>query len=105
MTPRTLLKTLVPSLILANGLFWAWSQNAFAPWWPVHADQREPERLDRQVDPQSLQLLTPQAARERAAALHRQGEPDSTAIQASPAQEGGSGELKAGPSAEPARSR
>lgn len=105
MSLPSMFKTLVPALILANVLFWGWSQNFFAPWWPTHADQREPERLDRQVDPQGLQLLTPAAARERAAALHRQGEADSTAVEASNPAEAGTQDLKAPVGAEPPRSR
>ena len=57
-----MLKTLVGLLLLANLAFYAWSQG----WLddivgvPAHGD-REPERLSRQVRPETVRVLTPQA--------------------------------------------
>ncbi len=65
-----MLRTLVIVLVLANGAFWAWTQGALS-WLepllpaPVSAE-REPERLARQVRPQSISVLNPKAAAQAA---------------------------------------
>lgn len=58
-----MLRTLVVMLALANLVFFAWTQGVFnrlpgfAP-----ASEREPDRLLRQVRPEQVRVLTPQAA-------------------------------------------
>lgn len=53
-----MLRWLVVALIAANALYYAGTHGQLAAlgWVPAH-DQREPQRLDRQVEPQRLRLL------------------------------------------------
>ncbi|NRF66213.1 SPOR domain-containing protein [Aquincola sp. S2] len=58
-----MLRALVVTLLLANALVFAWSQGAFDRLTGRRADaQREPERLQRQVQPELVTLLKPGAA-------------------------------------------
>ena len=58
-----MLKTLTALLLVANLLFLAWAQGMLTPWWPPPgASEREPERLRLQVRPESVIVLSPQAA-------------------------------------------
>ena len=56
-------RALLLILLLANGLFFAWTRDWLAPWAeaPVHG-AREPARLAAQVAPERIQILTPKAA-------------------------------------------
>ena len=56
-------RALLLILLLANGLFFAWTRDWLAPWAeaPVHGT-REPARLAAQVAPERIQVLTPSAA-------------------------------------------
>jgi hypothetical protein len=64
-----MLRTLVVLLLLANLLFFAWSQGALSPALPPpHHGDREPGRLALQVRPESVQLLGPAAAGDAMAA-------------------------------------
>lgn len=56
-----MLRLLVVVLVLANGLFWAWTQGALAPWLPARADQREPERVKAQLRPELITVMSPKA--------------------------------------------
>lgn len=58
-----MLRLLVATLLLANGLYLGWSQGWFAPLWqpPRHAE-REPGRLAQQVRPEALVVLSGTAA-------------------------------------------
>lgn len=57
-----MLRTLVLLLLLANALFFAWSERWLDPLLGPSHREREPERLARQVQPQSVKLLGPEAA-------------------------------------------
>lgn len=58
-----MLRALVLLLLLANGLFYLWSHGHLGHVLPPpHAGEREPGRLALQVKPESVRLLTPQAA-------------------------------------------
>lgn len=58
-----MLRTLVALLLLANLAFWGWSQGWLDGVVGVKAiGDREPERLARQVHPESVRVLAPQAA-------------------------------------------
>lgn len=52
-----MLRLLVLTLILGNGLYFAWSQNLLQAYGFAPAVQREPYRLERQLRPQALRLL------------------------------------------------
>ena len=55
-----MLRLLLLLLLLANAVWFGWSQGwlpaGLIPW-PRDADQREPQRLARQVHPERLQIL------------------------------------------------
>ncbi|MEF7615075.1 hypothetical protein V4F39_14235 [Aquincola sp. MAHUQ-54] len=57
-----MLRALVLLLLLANVLFFAWSEHWLAPLLGPAAREREPERLTRQVQPDAVALLPPEAA-------------------------------------------
>ncbi len=64
-----MLRTLAALLLLANLLFFVWARGWLAPALPgPQQSQREPERLAAQVRPESVLLLSPQAASAAAAA-------------------------------------
>ncbi len=65
----TLWRVLLGGLLLANLLFFGWSQSWFgAAWPPPGHSQREPERMASQVRPERFVLLGPEAARAAATA-------------------------------------
>ena len=53
-----MLRFLVLSLLLVNGLYFAWTERVFPAWGPEQ--QTEPQRLQRQIKPEALHLLTAQ---------------------------------------------
>lgn len=56
-------KWLALALILANAVFWAWTQGWLGTAWPAPGErQREPQRLQQQVRPESIVVLSPRAA-------------------------------------------
>lgn len=58
-----MLRLLLGLLLLANAVFFGWSQGWFAPVWPApHAGEREPERLAAQLRPESVRVLPASAA-------------------------------------------
>ena len=58
-----MLRWFVLALLLANLAFWAWSEGWFvAPLGMGPAVQREPARLARQVQPDSIRVLSPAPA-------------------------------------------
>ena len=58
-----MLRWLVAALLLANLLFYAWTQGWLDGVAGVRADgDREPERMSRQVRPESVRILPPQTA-------------------------------------------
>lgn len=56
-----MLRFLVLILLLANGLYFAWSQNLLQPYGFGPAQQAEPQRVAQQVRPEVLRLSTEQA--------------------------------------------
>lgn len=58
-----MLRLLVLILLLANGLFFAWSQGLLAPYGWEPASQAEPQRLTQQIAPERLHLLKPEELR------------------------------------------
>jgi hypothetical protein len=58
-----MLRGLAVLLLLANLLFFAWARGWLSPVLPPpHHGEREPERLAAQLRPETVKLLTPQAA-------------------------------------------
>jgi len=58
-----MLRVLAAAVLLANVLFFAWARGWLAPAVPPpHAGEREPQRLAAQLNPQLVQVLSPQAA-------------------------------------------
>lgn len=58
-----MIKWLALLLVLTNVAFWGWTQGWGGPAWPPpEARQREPERLQQQVRPESVVVLSPRAA-------------------------------------------
>lgn len=57
-----MLRLILVLVIVANVLFLAWSQHWLAPLGLVPSTQSEPERLQRQINPEMIRLHTPPAA-------------------------------------------
>lgn len=55
-------------LVLANGVYYAWSQNALRAWGLERPTQNEPQRLAHQLRPEALKLVSAEEARRSAAA-------------------------------------
>lgn len=55
-----MLRLMVGVLLLANGLFFAWSQGYLRAYGFAPAQQSEPQRVQQQIQPQALVLLNPQ---------------------------------------------
>jgi len=84
-----MLRTLALLLLLGNGLMLAWQAGWLEAWVepPAHA-QREPARLQRQVNADQVQVLTPVAANEAlAAAAARKAAEAAAAAASEPASE------------------
>lgn len=58
-----MLRALVLLLVLANGLYYAWSQEWLAAWGFAPARQNEPQRMAQQVQPDRVRLLSPEEVR------------------------------------------
>lgn len=54
-----MLRLLVLILILANGLYFAWSEGMLRAYGFAPVQQREPQRLAQQVRPEAIRVLTP----------------------------------------------
>lgn len=52
-----MLRLLVLTLLLANGVYFAWSHDMLGSWGLGIAPQSEPQRLGQQIEPQRIQLL------------------------------------------------
>ena len=64
-----MLKALVALLVVGNLLLWAWGRGWLAPWLVApEAAEREPQRLERQLHPDSIVVLNPKAAAQAAKA-------------------------------------
>jgi hypothetical protein len=56
-----MLRLLALALLLANGIYFAWSAGLLLPYGLGPVQQSEPHRLNQQVKPEALQLLSAQA--------------------------------------------
>ena len=56
-----MLRLLVLLLVLANAGYFAWSQGLLADYGYAPTEQAEPQRLNRQIHPEALQLLNSKA--------------------------------------------
>ena len=66
-----MLRAAVAALLLANVLFFAWARGWLSPAVPPpHAGEREPGRLAAQIRPETIRLVTPQAASAAVAAAN-----------------------------------
>lgn len=54
-----MLRLLVLLLILANGLYFVWSEGMLQAYGFAPVQQREPQRLTQQVRPEAIRVLTP----------------------------------------------
>ena len=63
-----MLRALVVLLVLANLVFWAWTEGLLAPLGLAPTSQRNPARLALQVQPEAVRVLPPEAARAALAA-------------------------------------
>jgi hypothetical protein len=57
-----MLRFLVLLLLLANGVYYAWAQGHLAALGWARASQSEPQRLQSQIKPEALRVLTPAEA-------------------------------------------
>jgi hypothetical protein len=53
-----MLRLTVLLLLLANAAFFGWSQGLLAPWGLAPAQQSEPQRLQQQIRPQAVRILS-----------------------------------------------
>lgn len=58
-----MLRFFVLLLILANGVYFAWSQGMLRAYGFAPATQSEPQRLAQQINPEAIRLLTPTDAK------------------------------------------
>ena len=63
-----MLRLLVLLLVLANAAYFAWTRGALAPLGLAPAVQTEPQRLQTQIQPGAIRLLTPDEVRDLQAA-------------------------------------
>lgn len=63
-----MLRALVVLLLLANLVFWTWTEGLLAPLGLAPTSQRNPARLELQVQPEAVRVLAPEAARAALAA-------------------------------------
>ena len=77
-----MIKWLAVLLMAANAGLWAWTQGWLGPTLPPPGErQREPQRLQQQVRPESIVVLSPRAA---SAALEQLAAADAAASAAAP---------------------
>jgi hypothetical protein len=58
-----MLRLLALFLVLANGVYYAWSENALRAWGLERPTQNEPQRAAHQIRPEALKLVTAEEAR------------------------------------------
>ena len=58
-----MLRLTILLLLLANAAYFAWSQGVLAPLGLAPAQQSEPHRLEQQIKPQALRILSSEEAR------------------------------------------
>lgn len=77
------LRLLVLLLLLANGGYFAWTRGLLAGYGFAPTSQSEPQRLDQQLRPQAMRLLTPAEARQiEATAVTAPAQPAAECLQA-----------------------
>jgi hypothetical protein len=59
-----MLRLIVLLLLLANGGFYAWSQGLLLPWGVGPTQQSEPQRVQQQVQPETVRVLSTQDLRQ-----------------------------------------
>jgi hypothetical protein len=80
-----MLRLLVLLLLLANGAYYAWSKGLLAPYGFAPASQSEPQRLEQQIRPEAIRILsTPGAASVSAAPAVTASSPLNTDTSATP---------------------
>mgnify|MGYP001757424115 FL=1 len=80
-----MLRLVAVVLLLANGLYFAWTSGWLTGFGLPATQQREPERLKAQIDPGTLRLLNGERA-DKEAPPDRPSAPDATPAAATPAQ-------------------
>src|SRR3990167_4554596 len=55
--PRSMLRLAVIALLLANAGYYAWSQGLLKDWGFAPEEQAEPQRMNQQIRPETLQIL------------------------------------------------
>lgn len=58
-----MLRLLVLFLLLANGAYFAWAQGYLQPWGMGPLQQAEPQRLEQQIRPESVRVLSREETR------------------------------------------
>lgn len=64
-----MLRLIVLLLLLANAAYFAWSRNLLASWGIAPTQQSEPHRVDQQIRPQAVRVLSGDEARRVEAAV------------------------------------
>lgn len=64
-----MLRGIVLFLLLANGVFYAWSHGLLAAYGLAPAPVSEPQRLEQQIHPEMVVLLPPRSAEAKSAAM------------------------------------
>lgn len=77
-----MLRLAVLLLLLANAIYFAWSQGVLAPWGLAPAQQSEPQRLAQQIKPHAVRILGSEEASTLAAGVAGPGERASECLQA-----------------------
>jgi hypothetical protein len=77
------MRLIVLVLLLANGVYFAWSQGLMRAYGFAPVQQSEPHRMENQINPSALRLLTDQEARAMDAQLQAAKSPK-TCLQAGP---------------------
>jgi hypothetical protein len=87
-----MLRLLVLCLLLVNSLYFAWTERVFPAWGPQQ--QTEPQRLQRQIRPEALHLLTAQELLQWETAAAAAAGKSSACLQAGPFEEAQASSLR-----------
>lgn len=79
-----MLRLAVLLLLLANGVYYAWSQGLLLPWGWGPVPQTEPYRLEQQIRPERIRVLPAGEARRSDAAATAAAAPIGECLQAGP---------------------
>jgi hypothetical protein len=86
-----MLRLVVLVLLLANAGYFAWSQGLLASWGYAPVQQSEPQRIEQQIRPQAVRIMTADEARQLEASA---GTRPAECLQAGPFEEKQSPDLK-----------